>query len=108
MFASGASVSTRSAAAAAAHLADIAEWQPIRAGMFMWVKIKGEAQGNCLLWAGPLVGAFAVGDAVQLCAGTVRCYWPGPAIQTVVWQAGNGLRPAADQGSHVHIGEDDR
>jgi DNA-binding transcriptional MocR family regulator len=30
-------------AAAAQHLADIAEWQPIKAGMFMWVKVKGEA-----------------------------------------------------------------
>jgi DNA-binding transcriptional MocR family regulator len=29
-------------AAAAKHLADVAEWQPIKAGMFMWVKIKGE------------------------------------------------------------------
>jgi DNA-binding transcriptional MocR family regulator len=34
-------------AAAAQHLADIAEWQPIKAGMFMWVKIKGEVQGFC-------------------------------------------------------------
>jgi DNA-binding transcriptional MocR family regulator len=32
-------------AAAAKHLGDIAEWQPIRAGMFMWVKIKGEGLG---------------------------------------------------------------
>lgn len=31
-------------AAAAQHLADVAEWQPIRAGMFMWVKIKGEVR----------------------------------------------------------------
>ncbi|WIA37181.1 hypothetical protein OEZ86_014136 [Tetradesmus obliquus] len=40
--------------AAAAHLADIAEWQPIRAGMFMWVKIKGEGVD-----ASPLMGLGA-------------------------------------------------
>jgi DNA-binding transcriptional MocR family regulator len=29
------------AAAAEQHLADLTEWQPVTAGMFMWMKIKG-------------------------------------------------------------------
>lgn len=31
------------AAAAEQHLADLTEWQPVTAGMFMWMKLKGEA-----------------------------------------------------------------
>jgi DNA-binding transcriptional MocR family regulator len=30
------------AAAAEQHLAGVAEWQPVTAGMFLWVKLKGE------------------------------------------------------------------
>lgn len=29
------------AAAAEQHLSDLAEWQPVTAGMFLWVKLKG-------------------------------------------------------------------
>jgi DNA-binding transcriptional MocR family regulator len=29
------------AAAAQQHLQDVAEWQPVKAGMFLWVKLKG-------------------------------------------------------------------
>lgn len=30
------------AAAAEQHLSDLAEWQPVTAGMFQWVRLKGE------------------------------------------------------------------
>jgi DNA-binding transcriptional MocR family regulator len=31
-------------AAAAEHLAGLAEWQPVQAGMFMWCKLTGEGR----------------------------------------------------------------
>jgi DNA-binding transcriptional MocR family regulator len=35
------------AAAAQQHLADLTEWQPVTAGMFMWMKLKGELPVMC-------------------------------------------------------------
>jgi DNA-binding transcriptional MocR family regulator len=36
------------AAAAEQHLAGVAEWQPVTAGMFLWVKLKGAHAAVCV------------------------------------------------------------
>jgi DNA-binding transcriptional MocR family regulator len=38
------------AAAAQQHLQDVAEWQPVKAGMFLWAKLKGWCAGSVLGW----------------------------------------------------------
>jgi DNA-binding transcriptional MocR family regulator len=39
-------------AAAAQHLAGLAEWQPAVAGMFLWLKMTGEALNQCAVCSG--------------------------------------------------------
>lgn len=47
-------------AAATAHLADLAEWRPVDAGMFMWMRLRDGSDASFLLQAGHAHGVMVV------------------------------------------------